>query len=144
MTAGSSNSHRNIAVENIEQSDHQAIADAICCYFASVGGDLQPLNPSSLPAYLSSLPICEVQPWEVCQELGRIESRKASGPGNISARLFCQFSYELAKPLTDIIDASYKKQTVPAQWKRACVIPIPKSSPATIDNLRPGALAAHF
>ena len=87
MTAGSSNSNCNIAVENIEQSDDRAVADATCSYFTLVGGDLQPLNPSLLQAYLPSLPVCHVQSWEVCRELGKIRSRKASGPDSISAKL---------------------------------------------------------
>ncbi|XP_071808975.1 uncharacterized protein [Asterias amurensis] len=136
--------NRNIHVQNIDPTAHKDIASAICEKFAAVGNDIDPLDTSLLPAYLPAKPIPPVQPWEVLKQLQRISSTKASGPDNISARFIRQYSYELSKPLTHIINASFAQLIVPAQWKRAIVVPVPKTSSANIDNLRPIALTDHF
>ncbi|XP_033628919.1 uncharacterized protein LOC117291377 [Asterias rubens] len=143
ITTGAS-TNRNIQLQNIDPTAHKDIASAICEKFAAVGNDLDPLDTSLLPAYLLAKPIPPVQPWEVLKQLQRISSTKASGPDNISARFIRQYSYELSKPLTHIINASFAQLIVPAQWKRAIVVPVPKTSPANIDNLRPIALTDHF
>ena len=61
---------------------------------------------------------------------------KAGGPDGISARFIKEFSYELSKPLTDILNQSYREGTVPCQWKKAVVVPIPNTKPANWEKLR--------
>ena len=62
--------------------------------------------------------------------VNKVKVEKAGGPDGISARLIKEFSYELSKPLTDILNQSYREGTVPSQWKKAAVVPIPKAKPA--------------
>ena len=55
-------------------------------------------------------------------------------------RLLKEFAYELSAPFIHILNSSYNEGTVPFQWKKAIVIPVPKEYPADIDRLRPVSL----
>ena len=70
---------------------------------------------------------------------------KAGGPDGISARLIKEFSYELSKPLTDILNQSYREGTNCAiSVEKGCGVPIPKTKPAKWEKLRPVSLTDHF
>ena len=73
-----------------------------------------------------------------------MQQATAGGPDNISARIIREFCVELATPLADIINTSFSQSKVPKDWKRAIVIPIPKTNPPSIDRLRPISLTSHF
>ena len=122
-----------------------AIANSINDIFTSVADDLDPLDLTSLPAYLPSPEPCSsVYVWEVYKQLRKIKSRKAGGPDGIPTSLIHEFAYELCKPLTNILNSSYQEGLVPNQWKKAIVIPLPKSFPPSWNNLRPVSLTDHF
>ena len=55
-----------------------------------------------------------------------------------------EYSYELSKPLTDILNQSYREGTAPSMWKKAVVVPISKTKPANWEKLRPVSLTDHF
>ncbi|XP_071479390.1 uncharacterized protein [Diadema antillarum] len=136
-----------IRIENIELTDYKSTANKINTWFVNVASDIPPLDTLHLPAFLPSREPCPlVQPWEVYRELKRIKPRTAPGPDGIPARLVREFALELSLPLTDIFNASFQQAKVPERWKRACVvpIPIPKTTPPSIDNLRPVSLTDHF
>ena len=69
---------------------------------------------------------------------------KAGGPDGISAKIIREFAYEISKPLTLIFNTSFNEGIVPSHWKQAIVVPIPKTSPATWNQLRPVSLTDHF
>ena len=141
LTKGSRQS-LNIPVDSVDPSERDKIANAINEHLISVSSDLQPLNLAALPAYLPSRSLPEVYPWQVNTVLSKIKCSTANGPDNISARLIRLFSVELSGPLTYIINASFSRGKVPAFWKCAIVVPIPKVNPARIDKLRPISLTA--
>lgn len=76
--------------------------------------------------------------------LQKTKAGKAGGPDGISSRIIREFAYELSKPLADILNKSYEEGVCPPQWKKAVVVPIPKTKPATWDKLRPVSLTDHF
>ena len=137
--------HPTIDVPGVDKNDSKAIANAINSHFVSISADLQPLDFRSLPAYLPSPAPCpEVHPWEVQKALQKIRRNTAPGPDGISARIVHDFSYELATPLTHIINSSLQKGASPDRWKQAIVVPIPKTKPPTLCKLRPVSLTDHF
>ena len=89
-------------------------------------------------------PCPTVYEWNVYDRLKSLNRRKAGGPDGISAKLIREFAYELSYPLTDILNSSYQHGIVPLQWKRATVIPLPKSSPPPWDKLSAVSLTDHF
>ena len=96
---------------------------------------MEPLDYSNLPAFLPARDL----PWNVYSVLKKIIVSKATGPEGIPPRLVKEFAFELSMlsvPFTNLLNCSYTEGTVPHQWKRAIVIPIPKQYPANIDKLR--------
>ena len=82
--------------------------------------------------------------YQVYAALKKTKLGKSSGPDGISARIVREFACELSDPLTDIFNQSYKDGVVPQQWKKAIVVPVPKTKPATWNKLRPISLTDHF
>ena len=78
--------HMNIP--RIDSTNHKDMANAINTKFVSVSSHFEPLNISSLPAYLAvdDTPPT-LHPWEVYKELKAIKSSKASGPDGIPPKL---------------------------------------------------------
>ncbi|XP_072181225.1 uncharacterized protein [Diadema setosum] len=120
-----------IRIDGISATDLTSTASAINEAFVEVTADIPRLDTTTLPAYLPARKPCPVvHPWQVHRELKLLKSNKAPGPDGISARLIKEFAYELSVPLTDIFNASYQQAVIPDVWKKAVVVPVPKSSPA--------------
>ena len=134
-----------IQVPGVQAVMHDEIANAINNKFVNVSSGMDQFDYCKLPAYLpaKSLPPC-LYPWNVYSVLKKINASKATGPDGIPPRLVKEFAYELSVPFTDILNSSYIEGTVPQQWKKAIVIPIPKQYPAIIDKLRPVSLTDCF
>ena len=71
----------------------------------------------------------------VASLLANWDSRKASGPDGIPARLLKELANDLAPLLTLIYQASLQQGCIPDEWKKALINPIYKngdrSSPAS-------------
>ncbi|XP_071477419.1 uncharacterized protein [Diadema antillarum] len=144
MTSGKIQPTR-ITVPDVDSENYIEISQRINEGFASYSADLIPINPSRLPAYLPSRhPVPLIQPWEVYRELKSIKQSRSGGPDGISARLIKEFAYELSCPLTKVLNCAFGKGIFPDVWKRAIITPVPKTSPATIDGIRPISLTDHF
>ena len=108
-----------------------AKANYINNMFADVSVHVLPLDFDELPAYLPTKdPPPHLYPWEVYNELRKINPNKSSGPDGVSARLIKEFAYEISVPFTDILNCSFKEGIVPHQWKKAIVVHIPKQTRA--------------
>ena len=123
-------SELRIPVQGVSDDDHVTIANTINDQFVKVSSSIPPLNLGVLGAYLPAKePPPSLYPWDVYAELRKVKSTKASGPDGISPKLVNEFAYELSSPVTDILNCSYKEGVVPKQWKKAIVVPIPKTKP---------------
>lgn len=132
-------------INDIDENDHKAMANAINNKFVSVSSHVKPLDPSALPAFL---PVNDcvpyLNPWDVYEELKRVKVSKSCGPDGIPPKLIREFAYELSGPMTEILNSSYNDGIVPHQWRSAIVIPVPKQYPPSIDKLRPISLTDIF
>ncbi len=73
----------------------------------------------------------------VLNELRRLSSNKASGSDGIPNWLLKEYADILSHPITSILNSSFAEQRLPAPWKNADVIPVPKEKPINdIKNLR--------
>ena len=81
---------------------------------------------------------------EVYHKLSIISTSKSPGPDGIPNWVLKSYAHVLASPVASIFNASIQQATVPAIWKKANVIPIPKiSSPQDITkDLRPISLTS--
>ena len=78
---------------------------------------------------------------DVRRSLRRVNTRKAPGPDNIPGRVLKECADQLACVLTDIFNTSLVKAKVPAFFKNASIIPVPKKTTILSTNdFRPVAL----
>ncbi|XP_041460838.1 uncharacterized protein LOC121411992 [Lytechinus variegatus] len=134
-------------IPGLEPSDHQGIANAINDHFVNISIDIPRLDRDSLPTCFPCRPqdFPSVQPWNIYKYLKKVKPGKSCGPDGISTKLIQEFAVEFSVPITYIVNASLQEGTVPRQWKRSIVVPIPKESPANeLTKLRPISLTDHF
>ena len=83
-----------------------------------------------------------IQPFEVFYKLSRIKVHKSPGPDGIPNWCLRDFAFAVSEPICHIFNASISQGVVPSLWKRANVVPIPKSHPpkSIKDDLRPISL----
>ena len=135
LTGGQRN-QTPIHIPGILSDDYSKIANTINELFISMSSDLNPLDLNALPAYLPALTPCQtVFPREVHKTMTKVRQKTSGGPDGISARIIREFSVELATPLTHINNSSLQQGKVPNEWKCAIVVPIPKTSPPSVDKL---------
>ena len=78
-----------------------------------------------MPAFLPSQSISpEVFPWEVYRKLCKLQLHKATITDDLPVRIIREFALELCVPLTELLNLSFRQQTVPTQWKYAQVTAI--------------------
>ena len=66
--------------------------------------------------------------------LQHIKVNKAVGPDNVPAWVLRDNASTLAAPLTALFNTSLRDGVIPALWKTAHVIPLPKKKPSTVDR----------
>ena len=72
-----------------------------------------------------------------------LKIRKATGPDNISARLFKTCSSQLSYVFCKLFNWSLNDSTVPSVWKHSVICPVPKNNkPSTLNDYRPVALTS--
>ena len=143
-----------------EQIDPDTVADYINQFFLNVGNkpvtdlhlDLNNNNNTTLTSQSQSLETSQIQIEQLfslepvtCAEIfrltDRLNPRKSSGLNNISTKVLRDGLLALNNQFTHIINTSISKQTFPAEWKNAKVIPIPKTGDLTqVSNYRPISL----
>lgn len=134
-----------ISVPGVEPQDSETTANVINKSLAHISTALPSLNTEELPAFLPPTnPLPTIPVWEVYNALQAVKPTKAPGPDQIPQKLLKEFACEISAPLCHILNCSFNEGIVPKQWKEAVVIPIPKSRPAHIDQLRPISLTSQF
>ncbi|KAI8482479.1 hypothetical protein Bbelb_397990 [Branchiostoma belcheri] len=131
-----------IHIDGIAPDNNKASADAINSSLSKIPQSLPPLDISLLSAFLPDLQSPQVKVSEMYDRLQKVRVRKAAGPDNITGRLIREFAYELSQPLTCILNASLSEGLVPREWREATVIPIPKTKPPSLEELRPVSLTS--
>lgn len=85
---------------------------------------------------------CAISIDEVMHQLDNLKLSKASPKTDLPTRLYKEAKTILAAPLCNIFNTSIMTKTIPNSWKMAEIIPIPKSSPVEIKELRPVSILA--
>ncbi len=76
-------------------------------HFSDVCQSLPPLDPNSLLAYPPSPSVSPtIEEFQVAKKLRSLKTRRATTPLGLPVKLYKEFSYELATPLTSIINAT--------------------------------------
>ena len=122
----------------------KALASAVNNAFIDITKSLPPLSEyDKLPIEEPGDPFT-ISDIAIEARLRKIKSNKAHGPDGLPNWILNSFSMELSEPVSIIFNTSIKQAQVPMQWKRANVIPAPKSTPVTniSTDLRPISLTA--
>ncbi|KAI8484572.1 hypothetical protein Bbelb_376790 [Branchiostoma belcheri] len=127
-------------VEGVNPANNKAIAEVVNRALCQVTTSLPPLNPSLLPTFLPAQPMPEINPWEMYSKLKNVQARKAAGPDGVPGRIIKEFACEWSIPMTAILNSSVAEGHVPTQWRRANVVPLPKTNPPVLNELRPVSL----
>lgn len=84
-----------------------------------------------------------VDPFKIKALFNQVCKRKSTGPDGISTFLLKMFAEELTPAWCPIFQTSIDLLKVPAIWKKATIIPIPKKScPMENNEYRPVALTS--
>ena len=83
--------------------------------------------------------LCDVE--EVVELLSSLDTTKASGPDNISARMLKETARSIAPSVTKLFNHCLRNGTLPHMWKCSHVVPIPKGKDMDqVGNYRPISL----
>lgn len=133
----------NSIADELCNGDVTQLANDVNLFFASVASDLPALKTDFCVNFVDDY--CSdfiIEPFEVERKLSGICVRKSPGPDCLPNWFLKDMAPVIAEPLCAIFNASVRQGVVPAIWKRADVIPIPKvRPPRSIENdLRPISL----
>jgi hypothetical protein len=122
--------------------DIQWLANLINNSLQHASSDLSPLSDIATYEIEPISPEYIIRPYEVFRKLSQIKTRKSPGPDGIPNWFLRDFAFAISEPICHIFNASVQHGTVPACWKMANVIPIPKVRPpkSLHDDLRPISL----
>jgi hypothetical protein len=129
--------------------DMQRLAQCIGDSLIRVSADLTRLGAATGSSYSGDLQQATlgelgfvIAPEAVFYRLEHINIRKAPGPDNLPNWLLRDFAFALCQPLCFIFNSSIREGIVPAVWKQANIIAVPKTKPAkSVDqDLRPISL----
>jgi hypothetical protein len=133
-------------INSAADGDAQLLADLINESLRQVSRDLSALSPPEATANSADTDdtTCQflVEPYEVFNKLSQINIHKSSGPDGIPNWFLRDFAFAISDPICHIFNSSISGGAVPSLWKRANVIPIPKTCPpkSIQDDLRPISL----
>ncbi|KAK7880206.1 hypothetical protein WMY93_033125 [Mugilogobius chulae] len=101
-------------------------------------------QPSNSDEITSTPPSITIDTEAVRMEFRRLKPGKAAGPDGIMPRLLKECAAELSGVFQYIFTLSLEQMTVPAVWKKTCLVPVPKKTrPTAHSDYRPVALTSH-
>ena len=117
-------------VDEISHLDDLEQAEIIAEKFSKIQNEYQPLKTDdiSVPRF-EEKDIPQFHPSQVWFALSRLNTNKATVPGDFPATLIKQFAAYLAEPLTDIINSSISRGEYPRIYKFEVSTPVPKVHP---------------
>ena len=129
-------------INTVADGDTQLFADLINSSLQQVSSDLSPLPPECSIEVNDAANEYVIEPFEVFNKLSRIDIHKSPGPDGIPNWFLRDFAFAISEPVCHIFNASISKGIMPNLWKKANVVPIPKSHPpkSIQDDLRPISL----
>ena len=112
--------------------DLSTLAGKVNSFFESVSRYLMPLDAGMFP-HDCPVPMHYIVNSEtVSKLLSEINVNKAIGPNDTPSLILCDHALTLAHPICTIFNASIGEGYLPAIWRSAIVIPIPKVNPPRI------------
>ena len=128
----------------LSASTPSTIAEIFNKYFTSVFANSNchiPIPASQSPAPDLMLSDVHLTTEEVFQTLLTLDTNKATGPDEISPKLFKLCTYQIAPSLTKLFNKSLSYGKLPDDWKLANIVPVYKKGEKNqVENYRPISL----
>ena len=118
--------HDQLQVQSLSSLDDQQAAEEVADHFSSVSCEYSPLDYSKLPCYLPAPLPPQVNKYEVCEKLSKLNKTKSTLPIDIPSKLRQEVYPFLSEPLSNIINNCLSQQIYPQLWKNEWVTPVPK------------------
>ena len=130
ITSHDQQKSETLNVDEISHLSDQDQAEQIAEKFSSIQNEYEPLQTEDIttPSF-EEREIPQFHPSQVWFVLSRLNTNKATVPGDFPCRLIKQFAAYLAEPLTDIFNASMKRGEYPRIYKFEVCTPVPKVNP---------------
>ena len=138
ITSHDQQKNQQVNVDQISHLSDQEQAEMIADAFCSIQNEYDPLQSEdiNIPEFSES-EIPQFSPAQVWFVLSRIDTNKATVPGDFPAFLIKQFAAYLAEPFTDIVNTSVKLGEYPKLYKFEVCTPVPKCfPPQSVSQLR--------
>ena len=121
---------QQVIVDDISHLSDQEQAEIIAEKFTAIPNEYQELKADDIqiPAFTPE-DIPEIEPARVWQLLAKLETNKATAPGDFPVKLSKLFAAYLAEPLCDIINTSIRRGEYPNLYKFETSTPVPKHHP---------------
>ena len=132
ITSFDQHKREEIIVDEINHLSNQEQSEIIADKFASIQNEYQSLKKEdiSVPPF-SQDQVPQFQASQVWFLLSKLQTNKATVPGDFPAKLSKHFAAYLAEPLCDIINTSVRRGEYPRIYKFEHSTPVPKKFPPT-------------
>ena len=138
ITSFDQHKREEVIVDQISHLSDQQQSEVIADQFSKIQNQYEALNTNDIkvPPF-SPNQVPSFQPSQVWFLLSKIQTNKATVPGDFPAKLSKHFAAYLAEPLSDIFNTSVQRGEYPSIYKFELSTPIPKQyPPSTTSNLR--------
>ena len=118
-------------VQSINSLPNQIQAEMIADEFSAISNMYDKLNKDDISekANDNNLPIPNMTPYFVHQQIKKLKNGKSTLKGDIPTKVVKLFGYELSFPLSNIFNRCCKAGEYPNIWKLEMITPIPKQYP---------------
>ena len=123
---GLKSANKKLFIASLEGKSDEECAQAIGQEYSAISTAYSPVDTSSLPAFLPAQLPPQVDELQVWDKLKKLKKTKSTFPIDLPEKIRKEFSYELTKPLMDIVNSSLMQGVFPKIWKEELVSPVPK------------------
>ena len=118
-------------IDELSDYSDQDQAEQIASHYASISQLYTPVSLDHFPDYKN---LANFRPPKVtCNQVEKIiksmNKKAACVPGDVPMKIISEFSFELARPLTHLINNCLSQGVYPKLWKMEYVTPVPKVHP---------------
>ena len=140
-----SSENKQLDVECLQGLSDLEAAESIAKHFSKISQEYSSICTDNLPAFLPAPEVLSVTIEDVAERIWRLKCRKSTQPIDLPSKLRKLFPWELAYPLTNIINACLATNHYPKLWKHEWVVPVEKvSNPSELKDLRKISLTSEF
>ena len=143
----------SLLINKTLSNDPKSISEAFKTFYASVAESVRKRIPKSYKHFSEFLPppnqasffLAPTDPVEVLKTLSGLDLSKASGPNSVPGRILSILKFDIAVPISHLINLSFSTGVFPSCLKVAKVIPVfKKDSPLLCNNYRPISLLSNL